>query len=472
MYRKFLLSTALTSSLLGLASPILADVAYTVTDLGPIGRGDSYSEAHSVNASGQSVGYAVFAYGDLVAPDEQYHAFSALNGVLTDLGTLGGSTSEADAVNSNGQIVGNAFLPNDQAFHAFITQNSQLVDLGTLGGTNSEAHAINTFGQVVGSSSLTGDQVEHAFIDTNGVMTDLGTLGGSTSEATGINDSGQVVGNSWTTGDESQRAFISQNGIMTDLGSLGGDWSEAHGINARGDVVGLSYTSTQKQHAYFYHDGWMQDLGTLGGNGWSSHADAINSYQQIVGSSWTWIDQNNEREHAFVTQFGTMVDLNGLIDSSSGWTLAEATGINDSGQIVGAGYNATGQYHGYMATPVPTAPPSVSIQPGALNSTVTGAQVITATATSTISGGQAPFQYKWTVSGGGGVFSISSPFDISTDISASVVAGEWVNGSATLTVTDVRGRTSQASVPIKFTALLPPPPPNTGGGRPKPVNAF
>ena len=32
-----------------------------------------------------------------------------------------------------------------------------------------------------------------------------------------------------------------------------------------------------------------------------------------------------------------MVDLNSLIDPSSGWVLSEANGINDLGQIVGGG---------------------------------------------------------------------------------------------------------------------------------------
>ena len=36
-----------------------------------------------------------------------------------------------------------------------------------------------------------------------------------------------------------------------------------------------------------------------------------------------------------------MIDLNSLLPAGSGWTLDEATAINDRGQIVGEGY-----YHG------------------------------------------------------------------------------------------------------------------------------
>jgi probable HAF family extracellular repeat protein len=432
-----------------------ADVAYTVTDLGSFERG-GYSEAHGTNPNAQVVGYSWLTVGDLVAGEKQFHAFSSQAGVMTDLGTLGGSNSEADAVNAGGQIVGKAFLSGNQAYHAFLAQNGQMVDLGTLGGTNSEAHGINAHGinadgMVVGTSSLTGDTVEHAFIVKNGAMTDQGTLGGSTSEAIGINDTGQVIGNSWTTGDETQHAFISTNGVMTDLGTLDGNWSEAHGINANGEVVGLATTYNEmQQHAFVYRDGHMLDLGTLGGG--FSKAEAINGYSQIVGS--TTIALTGE-EHAFVTQYGFMIDLNNLIDSNSGWTLTEATGINDEGEIVGAGYNATGQYHAYLATPVYTAAPTVSIQQSALDITITGSGFVNATATATITGGQAPLKCHWTVSGAGGAFSVSSPFDTSTEIKANVLAGESVSGLATVTVTDARGRTSQATVPVNFTAELP-----------------
>jgi hypothetical protein len=47
-----------------------------------------------------------------------------------------------------------------------------------------------------------------------------------------------------------------------------------------------------------------------------------------------------------------MVDLNSLIDPSSGWVLLQAIGINDSGQIVGQG-QFDGQTRAFLLTPVP-----------------------------------------------------------------------------------------------------------------------
>jgi probable HAF family extracellular repeat protein len=81
-----------------------------------------------------------------------------------------------------------------------------MTDLGTLGGSSSWATAINPSGQVVGQSETArGD--EHAFFWEKGVMTDLGTLGGDRSLAFGINPAGQVVGFSTTASGE-ERATL------------------------------------------------------------------------------------------------------------------------------------------------------------------------------------------------------------------------------------------------------------------------
>ena len=91
----------------------------------------------------------------------------------------------------------------------------------------------------------------------------------------------------------------------------------------------------------------MTDLGTLGGR--SSSANDINESGQIVG----WANTNGGASHAFIYSNGEMVDLNALIDPTSGWTLHEAYAINNSGQVVGAGANALGTTRAFLLTPVP-----------------------------------------------------------------------------------------------------------------------
>jgi len=90
----------------------------------------------------------------------------------------------------------------------------------------------------------------------------------------------------------------------------------------------------------------MQDLGTLGG-AWSQ-AYVINSNGQVVGQAATAEGSG----HAFLYN-GQMEDLNDLIEQDSGWTLNEADGINDLGQIVCSGINSSGQSDLFLLTPVP-----------------------------------------------------------------------------------------------------------------------
>src|SRR5215467_12555769 len=87
---------------------------------------------------------------------------------VTDLGTFSGSNSAKVAdINKGGQIVGTS------ANHAFLWSNGVMTDLGTLGGSVSMAYSINDSGVVVGeAATMTGEM--HAFVWQNGVMKDLG----------------------------------------------------------------------------------------------------------------------------------------------------------------------------------------------------------------------------------------------------------------------------------------------------------
>jgi probable HAF family extracellular repeat protein len=138
---------------------------------------------------------------------------------------------------------------------------------------------------------------------------------------------------------------------MLDLGTLGGTYSGAYGVNASGKVTGSSNTIGNSFDHAFLFDGTMQDLGTLGGS--QSQGFGINASGQVVGQA-----DGPSGTHAFLYD-GTMLDLNNLLDSTgAGWTLTQARGINDFGQITGTGYIG-GQMHAFLLTPVPE--PSSSV---------------------------------------------------------------------------------------------------------------
>ncbi len=308
--------------------------AYTVADLGTLGGTSSIG--WGINASGQVTGQSY------TTGDAQTHAF-LYDGTVHDLGTLGGTFSSGAGINDRGQVTGqsdgHAFLwtPTTPGGHS-----GTMLDLGTLGGTSSYGYGVNETGQVTGLSHPTGGAF-HAFLY-DGTMHDLGTLGGTQSGGQGINASGQVAGYAYTTGDAEWHAFLwtpttpgGASGTMLDLGTLGGTQSQAIGINASGQLAGISRTTENAESHAFLYDGTMHDLGP-------GAAFGINASGQVTGYSGA---------HAFLYTSGSgLVDLNSLIDPSSGWELSTALAINDAGQITGWGLIG-GQQHAYLLTPVP-----------------------------------------------------------------------------------------------------------------------
>jgi probable HAF family extracellular repeat protein len=335
------------------AAPAAAST-YTMTDLGSLGGG--LTSAYGINNNGQITGvsettkkFKVMCFDPTLKPpcfvDDQ-HAFLWSNGVMRDLGSLGGSESVGQAINNSGEVAGWSYIGDGNSedggtTHAFTHLNGQMTDLGTLlpGGV-SRASAINDSGAVAGASTPVGSGSPfHAFLDVGGKMTDLGLIpgeGGTFTAAAGINNAGQIVGTGDTAGSDS-RAWLYSNGQMTDLGTLGGPNASASAINNSGQIVGVSQTSTDATHAFLYSGGMMTDLGP------DIQPDAINDSGVIVGEGTS----GNTGGHAVIDSGGVIQDLNSLVPAGSGFTLIDATGINKTGQIIA---NAT---HGqaFLLTP-------------------------------------------------------------------------------------------------------------------------
>ena len=118
---------------------------------------------------------------------------------------------------------------------------------------------------------------------------DLGTLGGASLTATALNNQGQVVGYGITSSGSTQAFMTGANGIgLTNLGTLGGASSYAADINDAGQVVGRSERADGLVRAFSTAPSGtgMTDLGTLSG-GTTSAATGINNSGKIVGYSTT-----------------------------------------------------------------------------------------------------------------------------------------------------------------------------------------
>jgi probable HAF family extracellular repeat protein len=306
-------------ALAAMARPAASQPApsYTVTDLGTLG-GNSF--AYELNLRGQVTG----TYDSAV--DNQRHAFLYFRGVMTDLGTLGGSWAYGNGINERGDVVGNS-ATGDGLQHAYLWRDGSMTDLGTLGGQRSQANAVNTRGQIVGWA-YRSDGSYHAFLSEGGVMTDLGTLGGW-SNASDVNELGQVVGS--YLGATGSRPFAWTGGAMTDPGTLAGGTGGANESNLFGTIAGWSSPASGVSRPVIYRGGAITDLGSLGGA--EASAYSINDLDQAVGYAYT----AGQRRHAVVYRGGVLHDLNDLIPAGAGVELMVASGINDFGRIVGYG---------------------------------------------------------------------------------------------------------------------------------------
>lgn len=236
-----------------------------------------------------------------------------------------------------------------------------------LGGSTSTGFAVNTSGVVAGTAQDPfGSQ--QAFVSTPNSVRIL-SPNASESHGYGINDTGTVVGTTYINGQAygtiwdgsgtrllgsgsyamainnagevvggNGQAFIDANGQLQPLDTGAGvDWSAAYAVNDAGMVAGDGQLANGTFRGIVWSpDGSMTLLGTLGGP--SSQATGVNNSGEVVG----FASLANGYQHAFALDGATMMDLGTLGGSSY------AYGVNDSGEVVGYSYLADGQQHAFL----------------------------------------------------------------------------------------------------------------------------
>jgi probable HAF family extracellular repeat protein len=206
---------------------------------------------------------------------------------FTTIDVPGASLTTAAGINDHGQIVG-AYVDSTGQRHGYLDTNGRFTTIDPPGATSAEASGINDRGQIVGFySDSTG---QHGFLDTNGTFTTINFPGASATDVTGINDHGQIVG--VYEGSTGPHGFVDTNGSFTTLelpGTTNGSLLPL-GINDRGQIDGLLFQDRgmggPPPHGLVAH-GFLDTNGTFTtidfpGAG-AADATGINDHGQIVG---------------------------------------------------------------------------------------------------------------------------------------------------------------------------------------------
>jgi probable HAF family extracellular repeat protein len=334
--------------------PAAADDGYTVTDLGALpGKPYSAPWQQTINNAGVVVAYAnasaLNLFNNVLDGDS---AYLWQKGTITPLPGLPGATDTIpEHINNNGTVVGRS-TPAGSPNQPVLWDQGVIQVLPELPGDDKgSALTINDRGQAAGNSANSVTGFRRAVLWQKGTVSQLTPVpgGGAYDDALGINEKGQIVGWSGPGPGQEHIAFWDKDGSVHDLGTLGGAFGDAYQINNKGQVVGTSATASNPNgDPFLWDNGVLTDLGYPAGDVFGVAAD-INHKGQIVGLSAS-NPSDPTTYHALLWKDGKMTDLQTKIPADSGWQLVWALGINERGQIVGAGLH-NGNFRAYLLTP-------------------------------------------------------------------------------------------------------------------------
>jgi len=308
--------------------------------------------AQAINDSGLVCGALTVSKRDAHSHKPYYeggHLAVLERGVVRDLGKVPGTDwCIANAVNNRGEItgvMGEATLHDGAGepgtVHFFLWSRGRFHDFGV----NGTPTAINDVGQIVGQREWTHGRYgyQHGFLYSSGLMREVQEA----SEIDAVNNRGQMVGNAsglacfWYKGKAmgiplpERRALDGQSGPK---------------INDVGQIVINAYTTNPlgtHDHCYLWHNGKITDIGLLPGFT-DMNGIAINRRGDVVGNAL--VTGSGYKSHPFLWRHGSLCDLNDLAPHR-GWTMTEAAGINNRGQIIGQ-EDGSGKEYNFLLTPV------------------------------------------------------------------------------------------------------------------------
>ena len=209
-----------------------------------------------------------------------------------------------------------------------------IIDLGALPGDVSQAFAISNNGSsIVGRSFMT--VATPTLWNAAGTMTALPELAGrANAVALGVNNSGVAVGTASTTiSGTAPLPVMWKNGVATQL-AMPGNYTvgRATAINNNGVAVG-SVGSGTGQVAAVYGTGGSTLVPQLSdGSGWMISAQGINDSGLVIGAGFDLNNQARNSALLYNTNTGTVTDLGAVAGKNGALPFA----ISNSGYVVGA----------------------------------------------------------------------------------------------------------------------------------------
>ena len=353
---------------------------YQVSDLGM--SGGTGSAARAINEAGDIIGTLGTGTSAEFSPQAN-PSFLWHDSQVTDFGR----SYAVFAMNNSGQLAGTKYLPGFGADFSLskvspaLYENGKWKSILPQGAVSGMVVGLNDRGQAAGQLCLDASQpnkLSAAVWQGNDVRL-LEVLEPYTSAVVkAINATGEAVGYLQEVVSETRyrtsAVFWGKNGT-TLLGSLPEtDQSEAVAINNNGCILGVT-TFGMAELAKYAQDQMegeppsMLPILSFGGFLWDGGratalvganenapgidlakgyvARAVNDNAQVVGRA-TDLTGNLV---AFLWQNNRMVNLNTSIPTESGWTLVDAKGLNNQGQIVGLGKH-DGQSYAFLLTPL------------------------------------------------------------------------------------------------------------------------
>ncbi|MEU4804176.1 hypothetical protein [Actinosynnema sp. NPDC023587] len=277
--------------------------------------------ATAINRLGQVLGLESWSGGGTY----QQHPRLWHNGTTTNLAPSGAGWVIATAINSNGDVP-MTYSRSPYGYHqeaSAVWKTGGHVEL-PMSGPHLGISVINDRGLVAGTQTAMFGDAKSAFRCQDGSCSGLAAVAGTGPYAVvAVNESGVIVGN------RDNQPLRWQGTTVTVLpGGVGAVASSPQAVNECGDIVGWTQDASGVRRATVWRGGRQVVLNVPG----PAEATAINDAGDIIGYS-----SATGQQRAFLWRHGRVVDLGTL-----GGATSSPVALNNNGTVVGTSTNADG----------------------------------------------------------------------------------------------------------------------------------